>query len=272
MLRTIRNIKNKLILFIALIFLISGFSVTEAKNSKDISNTEVQKKTISHKKKHSLKLVKSEDGHPVRSGKKSYRFEVKLGDCGKDSYYNDCKKDRQRTELQFKKYQKGKKDYWYSASVYLPNDYQSVAPVRTVFAQLYERGWKPILMITDRSGEWLEVGRMWSGEYIEMKRALKINDMKGKWTDILINARFSREEDGFIKVWINNKLIMNAENIKNVTPYTKKGVGLDFGIYQTFVSGWKREHGNTPYPSLVVYFDEVNLGTSKEKVVKNLGN
>ena len=80
MLRITRSIKNKLILFIALIFLISEFSVTEAKNSKDVSNTDVQKKTISHKKKHSLKLVKSEDGHPVRSGKKSYRFEVKLGD------------------------------------------------------------------------------------------------------------------------------------------------------------------------------------------------
>ena len=60
----------------------------------------------------------------------------------------------------------GKKDHWYSASIYLPEDYQSVAPVRTTFAQLYEKGWKPILMVTDRSGEWLEVGRMWSGEYV----------------------------------------------------------------------------------------------------------
>ena len=45
----------------------------------------------------------------MRSGKKSYRFEVRLGDCGKDSGHDDCKKDRQRTELQFKKYQMGKK-------------------------------------------------------------------------------------------------------------------------------------------------------------------
>ena len=48
-------------------------------------------------------MVNSKDGHPVRSGKKSYRFEVRLGDCGKDSGHNDCKKDRQRSELQFKK-------------------------------------------------------------------------------------------------------------------------------------------------------------------------
>ena len=269
MLKILKNIRNS---FFLLAILLLGFSNLEAKNSKDVSNTEVKKKTISHKKKYSLKLVNIKDGHPVRSGKKSYRFEVRYGDCGGDSKHNDCKKDRQRTELQFKKYQKGKKDYWYSASIYLPEDYQSVAPVRTTFAQLYERGWKPILMFTDRENKWLEIGRMWSGEYVEMKKGIKINDMKGKWTDILINARFSREEDGYLKVWINNKLIMNAENIKNITPYTKAGVELNFGIYQTFVTGWKREHGDKPYPNMVVYFDEVNLGTTKEKVTKNLGN
>ena len=180
MLKNYKNIRNSFFLFA---ILLSGFSNLEAKNSKDVSNTEVKKKTTSHKK-YSLNLVNSKDGHPVRSGKKSYRFEVRLGDCGKDSGHDDCKKDRQRTELQFKTM--GKKDHWYSASIYLPNDYQSVAPVRTTFAQLYEKGWKPILMVTDRSGEWLEVGRMWSGEYVEMKKAIKIDDMRGKWTDALI--------------------------------------------------------------------------------------
>ena len=71
---------------------------------------------------------------------------------------------------------------------------------------------------------------------------------------------------------MNDELKLEALNIKNITPYTKRGVGLDFGIYQTFVSGWKREHGDKEYPNMVVYFDEVNLGTSKEKVTKNLGN
>ena len=83
---------------------------------------------------------------------------------------------------------------------------------------------------------------------------------------------FWGDEDGFLKVWVNDKLVLEALNIKNITPYTKRGVGLDFGIYQTFVSGWKREHGDKDYPNMVVYFDEVNLGTSKEKVIKNLGN
>ena len=108
MLKILKNIRNSLLILIVLT------ANVEAKNSKDVSNTEVKKKTLSHKKKYSLKLVNSKDGHPVRSGNKSYRFEVRYGDCGYKPEESDCKKDRQRTELQFKKYQKGKKDYWYS--------------------------------------------------------------------------------------------------------------------------------------------------------------
>ena len=63
------------------------------------------------------KLVNSKDGHPVRSGNKSYRFEVRYGDCGYKPGESDCKKDRQRTELQVKKLQKGKKENWKSTSL-----------------------------------------------------------------------------------------------------------------------------------------------------------
>ncbi|MBD1147140.1 hypothetical protein IDH09_05305 [Pelagibacterales bacterium SAG-MED28] len=61
-------------------------------------------------------------------------------------------------------------------------------------------------------------------------------------------------------------------NIKNFTPYTNKGAKLEWGIYQTGVSYWKRKHGDKPYPNMVVYFDEINLGSTKEKVTKKLGN
>ena len=103
-------------------------------------------------------------------------------------------------------------------------------------------------MVTDRTGEWLEVGRMWSGEYVEMKKALKINDMKGKWTDILINCRFSREEDGFMKVWVNNKLTYEY------TGPTKRDDNMyfKFGIYRFSVF--------KEMPTQVIYFDEVRIG------------
>ena len=92
--KILKSIKDSLLI---LIFLTIN---VEAKNSKDVSNIKVQIKNISHKQKYSLQLVNSKDGHPVRSGNKSWRFEVREGDCGEDKKYSDCKSNRQRTEIQ----------------------------------------------------------------------------------------------------------------------------------------------------------------------------
>ena len=46
--------------------------------------------------------MNKKDGHPVRAGEKSIRFEVRNGDCGKDKApgtWNDCEGLRQRHEL-----------------------------------------------------------------------------------------------------------------------------------------------------------------------------
>ena len=54
-------------------------------------------------KKHGVQIVNKKDGHPVRAGKKSIRFEVRPGDCGYDDSWSDCEKDRERHELSGKK-------------------------------------------------------------------------------------------------------------------------------------------------------------------------
>ena len=108
MLKILKNIRNS---FFVLLLFFTSFTTLEAKNSKDVSNIKVQKKTISHKQKYSLQLVDTKDGHPARSGDKSWRFEVREVDCGGDKKYSDCKSNRQRTELQTKEYQKRNKEY-----------------------------------------------------------------------------------------------------------------------------------------------------------------
>ena len=57
-------------------------------------------------KKYSVMTVSAGDGHPVRNGKKSIRFEVRPGDCAKSrsGSWDDCKKDRERVEIQSLKY------------------------------------------------------------------------------------------------------------------------------------------------------------------------
>ena len=49
------------------------------------------------------KIVEKSDGHPVRSGEKSIRFEVRSGDCSWSSgksglFYSDCDRHAERRE------------------------------------------------------------------------------------------------------------------------------------------------------------------------------
>ena len=67
-------------------------------------------------------IVNKKDGHPVRAGDKSIRFELRNGDCGEDpGKWNDCESLRQRHELKWKRF-KGKS--WYAYSIYLPKDFK----------------------------------------------------------------------------------------------------------------------------------------------------
>ena len=52
-------------------------------------------------KPHGLKIVYRADGEPVRTGKSSFKFEVRDGDCGYNPppKWNDCKTYRERHEL-----------------------------------------------------------------------------------------------------------------------------------------------------------------------------
>ena len=94
---------------------------------------------------------------------------------------------------------------------------------------------------------------------------LDVEDMIGKWNDILIHGNFTKKEDGFFKVWVNNELKYeyNGRTTSGKPSYFK------FGIYQTYVSRYS-PYESKPYPTQIVFFDEIRHGNSRESVVKNL--
>ena len=213
-------------------------------------------------KKYGVKIVKKSDGFPVRAGKKSVRFEVRFGDCGYDrGKWDDCKKDRQRHELSGKTFS-GKK--WTAFSIYLPKDFKSVEPVKLAMGQFHQRKGSPNLMFQfNNDGFWAD--RQISFMTQEMKLILPYKDMIGKWNDILIHGNFTKKEDGFFKIWVNNKLKYEY----NGRTTSGKPSFFKFGIYQTYVSRFFYAH-KKPYPTQIVYFDEIRHGKSRETVLKNL--
>ena len=98
MLKTLKNIKNS---FLILILLTGNSFAKDIRLPKDVGSGNVYTKSLKKDfKKYGYKIVNKKDGHPVRAGEKSIRFELRNGDCGEDpGKWSDCKNDRQRHEL-----------------------------------------------------------------------------------------------------------------------------------------------------------------------------
>ena len=215
-------------------------------------------------KKYGMQIVEKKDDHPVRAGEKSIRFEVRAGDCGWDGHgWSDCETHRERHELLgVKEISSGTR--WYAWSIYLPKDFINVYPVRVCLGQFHDAGQAftdevnpPWMFLNIRGGYWVNnMVRVPAGYETQL---LTREQMLEKWNDILINVKWTNKENGFFKIWVNDKL---AFDYKGPTKRKSK-INLQFGIYRygIFIPD---------VPTQVVYYDEVRVGKKKEDVVGNL--
>ena len=114
------------IILITLFYSTPSFSATLPKDV--VSGSKFKKSlTGNYYKKYGMKVVNKSDGHPVRLGKKSIRFELRSGDCDqkKPTSYNDCKADppAERHELG-QEYDKValSGETWHTYSLFIPED------------------------------------------------------------------------------------------------------------------------------------------------------
>ncbi|SVD72303.1 uncharacterized protein METZ01_LOCUS425157, partial [marine metagenome] len=69
-----------------------------------------------------VRVVNKKDGHPVRKGKQSVRFEKRPGQCGGDSPTSgDCNNKSERAEIEMTSAEESGDDTWYAWSVYHKN-------------------------------------------------------------------------------------------------------------------------------------------------------
>jgi len=214
-----------------------GLAKTLVKLPKDASSgfKKVHKSlTGKYYKDYGMQVVDKKDGHPVRAGKQSIRFEVRDGDCGKDpDGWSDCKGDRERHELSVagKKDLMSKGEYWFSWSLFFPKDHQNLWPLSNNYGQFHQKDGAPVFMFKELRGGYSVIRTIGDVDYDE-RRLIRNDDISGKWHDILINAKWSKKDDGFFKVWVNEKL---QYDYKGPTK-TLKYVYQKFGIYSTGVT------------------------------------
>ena len=192
--------------------------------------------TGSHYKNYGMQVVNIKDGHPVRSGKQSIRFEVRSGDCEKDyddSNWNDCDNDRERHELSGGKKvdRMNKGEYWFAWSIYFPEDHQNLYPLSNNYGQFHQQGGPPVFMFKERIHGYSVVRSIGDSDYDERKLIDK-KKMPGKWFDILINVKWTKKDNGFFKIWVNDKLKYDYEGPTK----TEEHVYQKFGIYRTGIT------------------------------------
>lgn len=223
-------------------------------------------------KAHGYKIVTTPE--PVRFGKQSIKFEVRPGDCGHDGNgWSDCKNDRERHELsQNSQEQRHGDNYWYSLSIFIPEGTPAIHPTKVHLGQFHQRkknvlwlmSWTPDGYMIDNQvpGN----GRTIQTQVIVGSKDYKQNsDIKGRWIDILINVKWSHNNDGYFRVYEDHQLKYdwNGQTIAKGNRSHFK-----FGIYRSFISRYSNSNDGAVPPKQVIYYDEVHRGRSLSKVDK----
>ena len=163
------------------------------------------------------------------------RFEVRPGDCTAQYGYDDCENDRERSELSQKKdsYIINGSTEWYGWYIFVPKGHKFLGPTKVYMGQFHQKGAKPAWMfVNHKGGYWLDnhVGKKYKfAELLDKKELI------GKWNRIEINAKWSDEEDGFFKVWVNGKLKCD---FVGVTASVSR-LYFKYGLYRTYISRYK---------------------------------
>ena len=124
-----------------------------------------------------------------------------------------------------------KGEYWFSWSLYFPEDHQNLWPLSNNYGQFHQKDGPPVFMFKELRSGYSVIRTIGDVDYHE-KRLIHKDDMKAKWHDILINVKWSKKNDGFFKLWVNDKL---KYDYKGPTK-TEKYVYAKFGIYSTGIT------------------------------------
>jgi len=211
-------------------------------------------------KAHGLQTV--EAPQPVRVGPTSLRFEVRPGDCGRARQaggWDDCANDRERHELiQRGDLQRPGDEYWYAWSLYLPADWTNIYPVKVALGQFHQPGSSVVWMFQNADGG-LSIDNQVAGRTTELVRLIDEADLRARWHDITVHARWSQGDDGWFHVYVNGERRYRHDG----RTMTADAVYFKFGVYRSFIS---RNRDLAVRTAHIAYYDELRRGRSRAAV------
>jgi hypothetical protein len=236
-------------------------------------------------KNYNCLIVNKSDGHPVIDGNESARFELRSeeGDCGyTPEGFSDCDTDRSRHEL----YEQWIPEYdniegkilTYEYSLYIP-EIEYFTPTSdvtkrplTVLSQVFSQSEgenrindeintsvcdpKALLYFIMENNTLKYVTHKPFTWYQNDRITIRENPFN-EWINIKIEIKASVNNDGYIKLYINNELI-NSDMRPTLCALNNTSFALKLGIYNAYVSD-----KNSPFLKQVVYYDDVKRSISQ---------
>jgi hypothetical protein len=198
-------------------------------------------------------------------GKTSLRIESNHGECGQVPNWSDCDNDRERAELYYGD-ESWKTEKWYRFYLYLPKDYNSIAPSKMSLIQWRSMEPSKTLIMFQHMHAGLTFNR--NGDtFVDSYIVLKSNeDLLGNWTEIIFNTNWHPDpQKGFMKVWIDGKLKVDFKGRTN----QKKGriVSLRYGLYSSWMSNYKNTFKTKKMPQRIAFYDGVKSEKNCQKLL-----
>jgi hypothetical protein len=221
------------------------------------------------------------DSTKSRRGNQYQRFELRDGDCGSYTTWDDCANDRQRVEFTAD-FLPPKGKHCIAFSIMLDDSFVTMHPTSTALAQIQQSGGPSgfiegfksnpgVLMFHAHEGyydfDWLYLhGSRTDIKQTDLRfRLLSLDEMKGKWTDISFCLDFAKNN---MSLWVNGKRKFNI-NQPPTGLHLPESIFFKYGIYQSFVTKYKKKY-NRNTPTQIVYYDEIRRGSSIEEVDFNI--
>ncbi len=203
---------------------------------------------------------------PTRAGRQAQRFEVRPSDCAANGGWDDCDRDRERSEFRPDLEWDSGQPMWLGFSVFLPPDFAVSNRVKTTIAQIHQRGGpirvagaqvsRPPVMQMELRGTTLRLTVHVPGADNVHVTLAQVDAMRGAWTDFRVE--FLSGDALAMRVWVNDALRADVRDWPTPPP---EFFYFKYGIYRSFVS---RHAG--PMPTQVLYIDEVRMGPSASSV------
>lgn len=187
------------------------------------------------------------------------RFEVRNGDCVTTPGWSDCVGDRERSELRERtSVAHDGSEGWYGWWFYVPEDWPYLWPTKTYLGQFHQWRAQPVFMFLNRNGLMLDV--MPYGFTTRMVELVPEGEFKGKWHKIEVQARWSKDTDGFFRVWVNDvhKFSWEGETL------TADAVYFRYGVYRSFISRYLKAWDKEEAPTQTALYATVRRAATRE--------